>query len=665
MNFFMGFIDTLQSSIKSKMIVFTLVPLFLLGFLSVDHNFDVLGNLAKKYLSSTASIKRAALDDYIGQTNRLADSIKASDAVRTYVESGFARGYQPEARDFVATIQEQFWGHYHHIFLTNTEGDVLFSPSPPADSNHLGQNVVEDSEFEEKYFQNALDETQVTPFFGFTESDHYHSLYMTPFKDENGRTLALLVFELEINHIESILNKAFEYGETGEIHLATPRGERVVRETDRKITTFNEEMIDRAGEDGSAAGLYTSDGVKTLGIFLEDPDYPWITVLEIHASEVFASAWNIATYFIIGMVVFGGIALLIGTWWSVGMAATLEKLSDQARHLAEGNFAALSPLALNQNDEMGRMADNFDRMLDTFQEFVESIKQSVEQIHDVSETVEDSTENARMISEQVDEAATQLNQTSDDLSSEAQQASSSLEETSASIEEVSSMIQESADNARSGDELSKKASEAANQGREVVEDMAETMESINEDSERIAEAIEMIDDIAFQTNLLALNAAVEAANAGEQGAGFAVVADEVRELAQRSSNVAEEITEIINESVERTEDGTKKAEESREAFERINEMVNDVSDRMSEVAHAVEEQSKGIEEVNRSMTELENVTEETTRNAEETAESSDELSSQSRQLRDTMDRLEQGSTALEDTVSQLESIIDQFQVEES
>jgi hypothetical protein len=244
-------------------------------------------------------------------------------------------------------------------------------------------------------------------------------------------------------------------------------------------------------------------------------------------------------------------------------------------------------------------------------------------------------------SNQVAAASNQLSSTAQQLSEGSSKQAAAIEETSSTFQETTTMLQQNAFNTKQVAELSRHANESANKGSNEMQEMMNSILETKKASEQIAKIIKIIDNIAFQTNILALNAAIEAARAGEAGAGFAVVAEEVRSLAGRSAQAAKDTTTIIEANLEFFNKGVVVSEKVQEALTEITTQSKKVMQLIAEISEASQEQAGGAAQVNKAITEIEIVTQQNAASAEESASAADNLSSQAYNMRHSVNELSQ------------------------
>ncbi|MCA9731991.1 MAG: HAMP domain-containing protein [Deferribacteres bacterium] len=340
------------------------------------------------------------------------------------------------------------------------------------------------------------------------------------------------------------------------------------------------------------------------------------------------------------LMLLGVIALAIGIVMTVVITrATVNpilKIVGAAETISKGDLDL--NLDINQNDEIGKLADAFRNMGSTLKTRAsqaedlakgdltvqvevlsekdtlgKAYKSMVKRLNDVVTDVKAAVEN-------VASGSQQLSSTSEQMSQGASEQAASAEEVSSSMEQMSANIQQNTDNAQQTEGIAVKSSQDAKEGGEAVNKTVVAMRDI-------ANKISIIEEISRQTNLLALNAAIEAARAGEHGKGFAVVASEVRKLAERSQVAANEISDLAGSSVEIAE----------QAGQMLNKIVPDIqktADLVQEISAASREQSSGAEQINKAIQQLDQVIQQNAGASEEMASTAEELSAQAEQLQD-------------------------------
>ncbi|UCH14433.1 MAG: HAMP domain-containing protein [Bacteroidales bacterium] len=284
---------------------------------------------------------------------------------------------------------------------------------------------------------------------------------------------------------------------------------------------------------------------------------------------------------------------------SRGITTSISKGVEFAEKVSDGDLSAT--VNINQNDEIGKLAEALKNMIVKLKEIVVHIKDSSTNITNTSQHIKSNSQQ---------------------LSQSANQQAASVEEVSSTIEEMASNIQQNTDNAQQTEKISNVAQSGIN---EVAESSKKAMEA-NKD---IVDKITIINDIAFQTNILALNAAVEAARAGEHGKGFAVVAAEVRKLAENSKVAAEEIVGLAENSLKLAEGAGQKMAEILPEVEKTTKLVQ-------EITAASLEQNSGASQVNNAIQQLNNVTQQNSAASEELAASAEDMAGQAEQLNNTV-----------------------------
>ncbi len=298
-------------------------------------------------------------------------------------------------------------------------------------------------------------------------------------------------------------------------------------------------------------------------------------------------AW-FGTFVIIMIIVLAAVAIFSAYVLYTSIVKPLNKGLTFAQAIGKGDLTA--ELEIDQQDEIGLLAEALNTMALNLKGIVVSIKENANDLVSSGRNVKDSS--LQLSKGSADQAA-------------------SAEEVSTSIEEMVANIDQNTENAVETEKITVETAKDVNVADKLSSEAASSMKSV-------AEKITIIGDIAFQTNILALNAAVEAARAGEHGRGFSVVAAEVRKLAERSKVAADEIHSLVN-------GGLKVSQEAGEKSRLLVPDIEKTTQLIKEISAASLEQKTGAEQINMAMQNLNLIT-------QENASSSDELTQSAEQL---------------------------------
>ncbi|AWB66150.1 hypothetical protein C2869_06725 [Saccharobesus litoralis] len=365
----------------------------------------------------------------------------------------------------------------------------------------------------------------------------------------------------------------------------------------KHIKTLIDKPLDLDNKEWLAKGNDISNGYsKVIDLTLQQ--------LESTKNELLAEAKQavINTLIVIGVLLIVLIAVSIKIISSINRP--LKQLITDLTHLANTKDMTLRS-HIEGNNELSQVGEAFNTLISSFEQTLYAVRQQVISMDNVTNNVSDSVKTS-MVSIDNQRNAT------DSISVAVNEMTSTIHEVSNMSSATSEAVSRAYDLAVASEKDALKSKQSMDQLFTELGETGHLVSELNNEANQISNILQVIKGISEQTNLLALNAAIEAARAGEAGRGFAVVADEVRELSKRTHDS----TELIQAQIEALTSGAAQAsdkmevlqtnghdavgivQKSSDAFITIKAELDQITDMANQIAVAAEEQTNVADEIN-------------------------------------------------------------------
>ncbi len=651
-------------------ITLVLLPLVVIGILSMTKSSTALSDLAKKQAETVALDLAGLADSILTEEMKLAEVIAADHQivdVLTLVKQGGLAGATEQINKLFETektIFSKLGTSYQGIFISDAEGS-LFTGVLEGGKEYKGSNVADRG-----YFQAAktTGKTTVGDIARSKTTDKLICVICVPIQSATQEFIGAVGLVLKVEFLTELISGR-KIGKTGYGFLTDKNGLILAHPVPKHILTldvtklagmeaFVKKML--AGEKGVAE--YTFNGVDKIAGYAPLSKTNWYVAATQDSSEFLAAAHSIRNLSL-AVILAAMILTIVAVTYSAGLIVKpINRAIASLKDIAQGEGDLTMRLDARSKDEVGELGFWFNTFIEKLQGIVKQIAGNSNLVHvsstqlssiagELSAGAEDTSQRAANVATASEEMSANLN----NVAAAMEQSSTNTNMVAAAAEEMTSTINEIAENAERARVVSSKAVLQA-------KNASEKMEELGEAAQKIGMVTETITEISEQTNLLALNATIEAARAGEAGKGFAVVANEIKDLARQTAQATLNIKSQIDD-VQRTTRSTVTE------IDQISNVISGVNDIVATIATAVEEQtaatkeianniaqaSQGIQEVNENVTQSSVVAGDISQDIAKVNQAATGITESSRQV-------QASSVDLQRTAAELNAIVGSFKV---
>ena len=268
----------------------------------------------------------------------------------------------------------------------------------------------------------------------------------------------------------------------------------------------------------------------------------------------------------------------------------MSELENFITDIAENkNFS--KKVEVTSNDEFGKIQQSLANLLVSLRDAINEAKNGASANDSISKTI---VHNFSDISDNIQKETEAVVQ----VASSSKELQEMLSETKEESIQTKQRVIEAKEKVENAKKVILSTMEQVEQNAQVEHEIADKLNQLSNEAEQVKGVLSIIGDIAEQTNLLALNAAIEAARAGEHGRGFAVVADEVRQLAERTQKSLVEINATISVIVQSILDASGSMNQNIENIEQLMQNSEQVQNEMLQIQSNMDNVYESIDTTN-------------------------------------------------------------------
>ena len=350
--------------------VFTIA--FSCGIISLVLQKDTLEDLTRSQLESVSILKGYSIERYVDHAIEELESASNGESTGNVFFNFLDKRGDKDKKEVYNTLshildeKDVFSG----VFVLDKNGVVLVSDNKEEEGEARNEEI---------FFQNGKTQTNVHGFI-FNEISKKPELFITtPFIDEEGSFVGILVSRINTDYIGDIVKEKSGLGNTGEsfiLDLSNIAVTELAEGSKDFVNVVSYPKIDKClqGERNFSADLdYKGNQVFEYLRWL--PDTKSCLVTKIDTAEALAPMDKITFYVLITIGIVSLLIGFVGYIFGQTIVRPIKRLGTFAKKLKEGDFKA--KIDVKSNDEIGDITNVFNDMADSLSKYTSNLEAQV------------------------------------------------------------------------------------------------------------------------------------------------------------------------------------------------------------------------------------------------------------------------------------------------
>lgn len=685
---FRGIVAKILGSIRIKLIVCFLVPVFFIIVLGVSAYKSSSKAITKTFTDATiTSVEKTGeyYDLILKNIEDKAVSLSVDTQIRDYYAGKYSNDVIEDGKAYkavrsqVATManSDRF---IDNIFLISSTGKPINSFGTFDNENDTYKNFSETPEAE---LIDTNENTNLwTGYHSFVDEhldiakNKYAITLSRQLLNASGKPIGYLYIDVSMNVITDSM-KTLDLPNNSYIAFVAQDGREITRDgevAEPIFTSLKEFQNIQNNEKTSEHHTVTYKGKKHEFIYTMVGDTGAYVCVMIPSSYLLEQSNSIKALTFILVAVATIIAAAIGVFIAYGFGKAIADMINTLSKASNGDLTA--KVEHIRKDEFGILSNSINSMISSLKEVINKATKVGQTVVNSTRNVSDNTKHLLISSKNISVAISEIQQGNVQQAEDSEQCMritdelanqiNMVHENSIAIEEIAVTTKSVV---RDGINEMDKLTYVTNENIRVTDNTIMNIEELERESMVITDIITVINDIAAQTNLLSLNASIEAARAGDAGRGFSVVADEIRNLSSRSLNAAQEIEQIIKGIIKMTHTAVNTVKQSesisKSTEERLNNVIqlfNNISIHVDDLAGRLENITDVVGVINSSKADTLVSIQNISAVAEEISAASEEVDATAQQQLEVVAILNEATKALNKDATELENTIELFKI---